>query len=140
VLDREGHVVKQGPPDKITISQEFIHPASTEAQSIDSDEPCGGLSTSKERTAVQEPSSSDGMDQQRQIGDLSVYKFYFSSLGWLSLAIFAGAVIVSSVFATLQCMTSSPSPQAKLVRRDPTDAIRCVDHFVVSTQRNLWQL
>ncbi|KAK4444912.1 ABC multidrug transporter [Podospora aff. communis PSN243] len=101
VLDKEGHVVKQGPPDKITIPQDFIHPASTEDQNIISDKP-GSLSTSKQPTGVQEPSPGDGMDQQRQVGDLSVYKFYFSSLGWLSLAIFAGAVIASSVFATLQ--------------------------------------
>jgi len=107
VLDKTGHVVKQGPPDKITISEDFIHPASSEGQDTSADKKDGVLSTNKEGIGAQGLGSSDGMDQQRQIGDLSVYKFYFSSLGWPSLAIFAGAVVASSVFATLGCMGPS---------------------------------
>ncbi|KAK0619996.1 ABC transporter [Immersiella caudata] len=101
VLDKAGHVVKQGPPDKITIPEDFIHPESSVAQNTIADKQDGVLSTNKEGIGAQGSGSSDRMDQQRQIGDLSVYKFYFSSLGWPSLVIFAGAVVVSSVFDIL---------------------------------------
>jgi hypothetical protein len=141
VLDKAGHVVKQGPPDKITISEDFIHPASSEGQDTIADKQDGVLSTNKEGIGAQGLGSSDGMDQQRQIGDLSVYKFYFSSLGWPSLVIFAGAVVASSVFATLGCMgPSSRHPQS--IRGDQflTNNYRCLDYFVVSTQRAWWQL
>lgn len=98
VLDREGHVVKQGQPDKISISKNFIHPAPAE-----SDSKIITVSADKEDPTAQQPSSD--MDTHRQVGDMSVFKFYFSSLGWMSLAIFAGAVVANSVFATLQCKT-----------------------------------
>lgn len=40
---------------------------------------------------------------ERQTGDLSVYKYYLSSLGWLSTLAFGSFVAANSVFGTVQC-------------------------------------
>ncbi|KAK0643350.1 ABC transporter [Cercophora newfieldiana] len=99
VLDKDGHVVKQGPPDRISISENFIHPASTEGDAELSNK--HSVPSAEDKAPKQQEPNSD-LDPQRQVGDMSVYKFYFSSLGWVSLVIFAGAVIANTVFSTLQ--------------------------------------
>ncbi|TKW58921.1 Multidrug resistance-associated protein 1 [Colletotrichum tanaceti] len=47
-------------------------------------------------------SSTTKRDDNRQVGDLSIYLYYFSSMGWLSLALFGIFVASNVAFGTLQ--------------------------------------
>lgn len=47
--------------------------------------------------------------QARQVGDFTVYKYYFQSFGWLSATIFIASVVANSALATLQCTCNHPA-------------------------------
>mgnify|MGYP005988624523 CR=1 FL=1 len=98
VLDAQGHIVSQGPPTAVP------------------DDVVQLLSTGQQQTSQKDeqisPAAADAFTskaaQARQIGDFSVYKYYFQSFGWLSATIFIGSVVFNSGFATLQC-TCTPA-------------------------------
>ena len=103
LLDDGGRVVKQGPPGRVSIPQDFIRSVSvtTKPESLHRQE---SRLPPRQETPGPQGGSTDGHDAQRQVGDLSVYKFYFSSLGWASLLVFATSVLSNGAFGTLQCM------------------------------------
>jgi ATP-binding cassette subfamily C (CFTR/MRP) protein 1 len=43
-------------------------------------------------------------DQSRQAGDLSMYKYYASSMGWLGLFMFGSFVATKNAVTMVQCM------------------------------------
>jgi len=100
-------VVKQGPPSRVSIPPDFIYSVSvnTKPESLHRQE---SRLPPRQETPGPQGASTEGHDAQRQVGDLSVYKFYFSSLGWASLFVFATSVLSNSAVGTLQCMIRPP--------------------------------
>ncbi|KAK5990162.1 ABC multidrug transporter B [Cladobotryum mycophilum] len=92
LLDNEGNVVRQGPAN-------VIEPKSLElTDESHSPEPV----QQEQAPAVASCYSPPESQEQRQSGDLSIYKYYFLSLGWLGIGIFATFVITDAVFDTMQ--------------------------------------
>jgi hypothetical protein len=94
--------------------------------------------------------SSTKQDDNRQVGDLSIYLYYFSSLGWLSFALFGIFVASNVAFSTLQCkyassIRSAPFYQCWCGATQPQEVrleadvgeYRCMDHTVGPKQRRI---
>lgn len=93
VLDAQGHVVSQGPPT--AVPDDVVQSLSTVEQQ-----------TSRNDTYVSSAAAdafTSKAAQARQVGDFTVYKYYFQSFGWLSATVFIASVIFNGVFSTLQC-------------------------------------
>lgn len=89
VLDGEGRIEKQGPPDAVGVTSlpDFGH----------------GSAEAEEQQQAAELAEEAAMDQKnRQTGDVSVYKFYFRSLGWGNFALFAFIVCLESACNTME--------------------------------------
>lgn len=87
VMDSQGHIVKQGPPDVVSAE------ASTK----------GEIQMTLAETKNNEPKPEEENEQKdRQVGDVSVYKFYFRSLGAVRFATFAFFVTAAAAFSTMQ--------------------------------------
>jgi len=57
----------------------------------------------KDYLPVKTDAADKDSQKKRQEGDLSTYKYYFSSLGWLSLAVFVLFVTSNTAFGAVQC-------------------------------------
>lgn len=91
VLNAEGRIASQGPPEVVatlaarntTAAESSAIPQSqTEVQSVDEEE-------------------DEAKQLLRQTGDVSVYKFYFKSLGWMNFATFILIVSCQGAFSTM---------------------------------------
>ncbi|KAK1708671.1 P-loop containing nucleoside triphosphate hydrolase protein [Colletotrichum acutatum] len=95
LLDDQGQIIQQSSSENM---------ASLAPQLAGDD----GLSASSENSpppkisAGETQGSSTRRDDNRQVGDLSIYLYYFSSLGWLSFALFGIFVASNVAFSTLQ--------------------------------------
>ncbi|KAK1994571.1 ABC transporter [Colletotrichum falcatum] len=94
-LDDQGQIIQQSSSENMA----------SLAQQLTRDD---GSSTSSENSpprkisAGETQGSSTKQDDNRQVGDLSIYLYYFSSMGWISFALF-GIFVASNVgFGTLQ--------------------------------------
>ncbi|KAK5653919.1 hypothetical protein OQA88_7844 [Cercophora sp. LCS_1] len=98
LLDSHGRIAQQGPPAQLTLTQDNSYEAATDSE--------GGLKSRRNHVNSQPQSQSQALqeDPQRQVGDLSIYKYYFASLGWLGLFLFATAVTSDSVLWAVQYM------------------------------------
>ncbi|XP_044715562.1 ABC transporter domain-containing protein [Hirsutella rhossiliensis] len=99
VLDEQGRMIEQGPPNSFPPSDHRIKdilgspPNETTFQSS---------APSAERSPEQTHDQSASTQQDRQIGDIAIYKYYFSSLGWLSFFIFGLFVVLNTAFESMQ--------------------------------------
>lgn len=108
LLDDQGSISKQGAPDGLSVLDDFITSA-----------PEQDASASASPGAVSDPApvqqADDELGQQRQVGDMSIYKYYFSSLGWTGLSIFLGSVSLNAAFASLKCKTPGLVPPISML-------------------------
>ncbi|KAH0431618.1 ABC transporter [Colletotrichum camelliae] len=95
ILDDQGQIIQQS-------SSENIASLAPQLAGDDGSSASSGNSPPSKGSAGETQGSSTERDDNRQVGDLSIYLYYFSSLGWLSFALF-GIFIASNVgFGTLQ--------------------------------------
>ncbi len=94
VLDAEGQIVSQGPP--ATLAQVSMLNARADHATVSSAVP-----QSQTEVQPEEEVEDETKQQLRQTGDVSVYKFYFKSLGWVNFAIFALIVSCEGAFRTM---------------------------------------
>ncbi|KAJ6785512.1 hypothetical protein PWT90_03803 [Aphanocladium album] len=93
VLNAEGRISSQGPPEAVT-----------ELPARDDHIDAAALSHTPPQNGAEEQveeEQDEARQQLRQVGDVSVYKFYFQSLGWLNFATFAFIVCCEAAFATM---------------------------------------
>ncbi|POR39545.1 ABC transporter [Tolypocladium paradoxum] len=106
-LDERGTIAKQGPPVPLC---PFDGPMSDMFGS----QPSHTTQRSETRAQPSQPSSEQvpqpchhedegaPAQQDRQIGDMAVYKYYFASLGWLSFLVFGLFVALNGAFGSMQ--------------------------------------
>ena len=112
ILDDQGHTIQQ------TSSSENMA-ASLPPQPLSAGDDGSSSTSSSENNSLPPPEISAGEttqgasttkrddDDKRQVGDLSIYLYYFSALGWPSFALFAIFVASYLGFSTLQCKHAS---------------------------------
>jgi ATP-binding cassette subfamily C (CFTR/MRP) protein 1 len=90
VLDVNGHISQQGKFDDLRTQEGFVSSlvlpdTSTEKKKMLPRDPVKRKPFPK---ALQGPSANDIADLARRTGDISLYKYYFASIGWkISLAL-----------------------------------------------------
>ncbi|OAR00109.1 hypothetical protein LLEC1_04813 [Akanthomyces lecanii] len=94
VLDAEGHIRSQGPPEVVAEASTLAACNSTATES--SAMPQGQAEAQPDEEEVDE-----AKQLLRQTGDVAVYKFYFKSLGWTNFATFALIVSCEGAFGTM---------------------------------------
>lgn len=96
VLNSEGCIVSQGPPEALTEASVIdILNTTTSASDTTPSKDAGA------HTKDDDEEEDLAKQQLRQIGDASVYKFYFQSLGWVHFAIFITIVCVEAAAMTM---------------------------------------
>ncbi|KAK1659593.1 ABC transporter [Colletotrichum godetiae] len=95
VLDDQGQIIQQS-------SSENITSLAPQLAGDDGFSASSGNSPPPKVSAGETQGSSTKRDNNRQVGDLSIYLYYFSSLGWLSFALFGIFVASNVAFSTLQ--------------------------------------
>ncbi|KAI3390250.1 hypothetical protein diail_10861, partial [Diaporthe ilicicola] len=90
ILDDQGQIIQQSSSeDMATLAPQLAGDDGSSASS--------GNSPPPKISAGETQGSSTNRDDKRQVGDLSIYLYYFSSLGWLSFALFG--IFVGSYLA-----------------------------------------
>ncbi|KAM0810738.1 putative ABC transporter domain-containing protein [Seiridium cardinale] len=95
ILDDQGQIIQQGSSDNMaSLAPQLAGDDGSSASSEDGPPP--------KVSAAETQGSSTKRDDERQVGDLSIYLYYFSSLGWLSFALFGIFAASYVAFSTLQ--------------------------------------
>ncbi|OAA71991.1 ABC transporter [Akanthomyces lecanii RCEF 1005] len=92
VLDAEGRIASQGPPDIMAETSTLAAGETTATEPS---------AMPQSQTEVQPEEEDEAKQLLRQTGDVSVYKFYFKSLGWMNFATFALIVSCEGAFGTM---------------------------------------
>ncbi|KAK9425219.1 putative ABC transporter [Seiridium unicorne] len=100
ILDDQGQIIQQS-------SSENMASLAPQLAGDDGSSASSGNSPPPKISAGETQGSSTKRDDKRQVGDLSIYLYYFSSLGWLSFALFGIFVASYVAFSTLQCKHAS---------------------------------
>ncbi|KAK6207066.1 hypothetical protein LQW54_007494 [Pestalotiopsis sp. IQ-011] len=95
ILDDQGQIIQQGSSDNMAS-------LATQLPGDDGSSASSGDSPPPKVSAGETQGSSTKRDDERQVGDLSIYLYYFSSLGWLSFALFGIFAASYVAFSTLQ--------------------------------------
>ncbi|KAH6661422.1 ABC transporter [Truncatella angustata] len=95
ILDDQGQIIQQGSSDNMA-------PLAPQLAGDDGSSASSGDSPPPKVSAGETQGSSTKRDDERQVGDLSIYLYYFSSLGWLSFALFGIFAASYVAFSTLQ--------------------------------------
>ncbi|GKT87234.1 ABC multidrug transporter [Colletotrichum tofieldiae] len=95
ILDDQGQTIQQS-------SSENMASLAPQLAGDDGSSASPGDSPSPKISAGETQGSVTKRDDNRQVGDLSIYLYYFSSMGWLSLALFGIFVASNVAFGTLQ--------------------------------------
>ena len=98
----EGKVLEQGSFSTLSKSGSYIQDLALKLQSIENasaqyDQP------EDSRLTPETARLPNAADQSRQAGDLSIYKYYASSLGWLSLLMFGTFLAAKNAVTMVQC-------------------------------------
>lgn len=102
ILDEQGQIIQQSSCENMAfLTPQLAGDDGSSASSGNSPPPI---------SAGETQGSSTKRDDKRQVGDLSIYLYYFSSLGWLSFALFGIFVASNLAFSTLQCKHASSLP------------------------------
>lgn len=104
-LDNQGRLAKR----TITIPDSGSDPLPASQRDDDEEARNSTMNATRiESDIVQEQlqEAQDAANADRKIGDFAVYKYYFASLGWLSLLLFAIFVSSDSAFSSMQCKFS----------------------------------
>ncbi|KXH38580.1 ABC transporter [Colletotrichum salicis] len=95
ILDDQGQIIQQS-------SSENMASLAPQLAGDDGSSASSGNSPPPKISACEAQGSSTKRDDNRQVGDFSIYLYYFSSLGWLSFALFGIFVASNVAFSTLQ--------------------------------------
>jgi len=114
VLGVEGRILEQGTYKSLTCSGEYVQSIAQTQHNID---PAGSVQN-EVSSAPRDPTESvpiaNTQENTRQTGDWRIYKYYFSSLGWMNLLIFGALIASSSVLYIVQCKCS-PEPRKAII-------------------------
>ena len=78
LLGSNGRIVEQGPPHKVHVSEEILQHGASDHGAGASTEAIGTVEATKAASSVDEANE----EVNRRTGDLSVYGYYFRSIGW----------------------------------------------------------
>ncbi|KAK6063577.1 Multidrug resistance-associated protein 1-like protein 2 [Seiridium cupressi] len=90
ILNDQGQIIQQS-------SSENMASLAPQLAGDDGSTASSGNSPPPKISAGETQGSSTKRDDKRQVGDLSIYLYYFSSLGWLSFALFVAALAIVAV-------------------------------------------
>ncbi|KAH8671415.1 ABC transporter [Xylariales sp. PMI_506] len=95
ILNGQGQIIQQSSPENMaSLAPQLAGDDGSSASS--------GNSPPPKISAGETQDSSTTRDDKRQVGDFSIFLYYFSSLGWLSFALFGIFVASNLAFSTLQ--------------------------------------
>lgn len=121
-LDNEGRLAKR----TITIPDSGSDPLPVSQRDDDGEarkSAMNATSIGSDIVQVQLQEAQDAANADRNIGDFAVYKYYFASLGWLSLLLFALFVSSDSAFSAMQCkfllIANSTTPPTLTITQMP---------------------
>jgi len=99
LLNETGHVVKQGAPDTLSIPDEYTRKPSVAAGGYSGEAVSVRASSEPVKLATEEAN----LSEQRQVGDIAIYKYYFASLGWFGLTVFFISVVLEAALNAVKC-------------------------------------
>lgn len=122
VLGGDGRIACQGPLSKVNDSKYLKdlliqdNCAKNEDVEVDTQKSTGEPERDKSAVAQNE-NSSDGQDLLRSGGDVSLYTYYFKSVGWRYGALALGLGIAGTFFHIFPGTPNSRSPSLRSIRR-----------------------